>query len=180
MPIFNPNGNEVSEIILPDGATASEVIAPDGSTVFSGIPDSVTSRPDDDNTDTSGSGERGVVIKPSSDFQEVGARISSNTSGVTRAYLYEGFAVTLLDSKDISNLSTGDAFKLQGNLTAGENYSIVVSAEGAGYTLGFASNTDNTTYSGTDIDIINGIANGSSNNTQAVNDVGNPDNVLGV
>jgi hypothetical protein len=41
MPIFNPNGNEVSEIILPDGSTASEVIAPDGSTVFSAIPDSV-------------------------------------------------------------------------------------------------------------------------------------------
>jgi hypothetical protein len=41
MPIFNPNGNEVSEIVLPNGNPASEVIAPDGTQVFGAIPDSV-------------------------------------------------------------------------------------------------------------------------------------------
>ena len=40
MTIYNPDGSEVSEIVLPDGSTASEVIAPDGSVVFSAIPDS--------------------------------------------------------------------------------------------------------------------------------------------
>jgi hypothetical protein len=38
--INNPNGNEVSEIVLPNGNTASKVIAPDGSTVFAAIRDS--------------------------------------------------------------------------------------------------------------------------------------------
>jgi hypothetical protein len=42
-PIFNPDGSEVSEIVLPDGSTASEVIGPDGNVVFEAgadIPDS--------------------------------------------------------------------------------------------------------------------------------------------
>jgi hypothetical protein len=38
-PIFTPDGNEVSEIVLPDGSTASEVIGPDGNVVFEGGPD---------------------------------------------------------------------------------------------------------------------------------------------
>jgi len=38
-PIFNPDGPEVSEIVLPDGATASEVIDPDGNVVFEAGPD---------------------------------------------------------------------------------------------------------------------------------------------
>jgi len=38
-PIFNPDGSEVSEIVLPDGSTASEVIDPDGNVVFEAEPD---------------------------------------------------------------------------------------------------------------------------------------------
>jgi len=37
--IFNPDGPEVSEIVLPNGATASEVIDPDGNVVFEAGPD---------------------------------------------------------------------------------------------------------------------------------------------
>jgi len=33
-PIYTPDGQEVTEIVLPDGSTASEVVAPDGSVVF--------------------------------------------------------------------------------------------------------------------------------------------------
>jgi len=40
MTVFNPDGGEVSEIILPDGTTASEVVAPDGSVGFDPAPDS--------------------------------------------------------------------------------------------------------------------------------------------
>jgi len=38
-PIFNPDGSEVSEIVLPDGSTASQVIGPDGNVVFEAGPD---------------------------------------------------------------------------------------------------------------------------------------------
>jgi len=38
-PIFNPDGSEVSEIVLPDGSTASQVIGPDGNVVFEAAPD---------------------------------------------------------------------------------------------------------------------------------------------
>jgi hypothetical protein len=40
-PIYTPDGQEVTEIVLPDGSTASEVVAPDGSVVFADIPDIV-------------------------------------------------------------------------------------------------------------------------------------------
>jgi hypothetical protein len=38
-PIYTPDGQEVTEIVLPDGSTASEVVAPDGSVVFDSGPD---------------------------------------------------------------------------------------------------------------------------------------------
>jgi len=38
-PIYTPDGQEVTEIVLPDGSTASEVVAPDGSVVFEAGPD---------------------------------------------------------------------------------------------------------------------------------------------
>jgi len=46
-PIYTPDGQEVTEIVLPDGSTASEVVAPDGSVVFDAgpdIPDSVVNQ----------------------------------------------------------------------------------------------------------------------------------------
>jgi len=42
-PIYTPDGQEVTEIVLPDGSTASQVVGPDGSVVFDAgpeIPDS--------------------------------------------------------------------------------------------------------------------------------------------
>lgn len=144
------------------------------------VPDTVTSRPNDDSTDSSGTitSKRGVEIDPNGDFRAVGARISQNTSGVSRAYLRRVSDLTTLDETDLSGVSTGDAFRLDADINQGTKYEIVVDAEGSSYTLGFASNTSGTTYTGEDIDITDGRAGGSSNNTQAVNDVGDPDNIL--
>jgi hypothetical protein len=63
-PIFTPDGNEVSEIVLPDGSIASEVVAPDGSVVFEGpdIPDSVTNHyPTDEGSGTNLTDNEGTI-----------------------------------------------------------------------------------------------------------------------
>lgn len=86
-PINNPNGNEVSEIVLPDGATASEVIAPDGSTVFgSAIPDSVVNNMDTFYAISEGSGTAvgdGIDNEPA----------TTDASWLNNTQYYEDFAL---------------------------------------------------------------------------------------
>jgi hypothetical protein len=143
MPINNPNGNEVSEIVLPNGNTASKVIAPDGSTVFA-APDSVVSRPVDD-SDVSTSSKVGLAITTTVEWPDIGATISSNTVGLSTAYCYRVSDGSLLGSTDISSLSAGDSFVLEGvNLqpddgTDATTYNIIVDNDGNSYTTGFAS-----------------------------------------
>jgi len=76
MPINNPNGNEVSEIVLPNGNTASEVIAPDGSKVF-GILDGI----DDYWPCDEGTGSTAANDLRSIDFSLSGAGWSSDSFG---------------------------------------------------------------------------------------------------
>jgi hypothetical protein len=115
----------------------------DGTVLYDGgaaIPDSVVSRPADDDSFTPTSSARGLVIEPSQDWPDIGARISSNTSGLTRAYIYQFSDGTLLNDTDISALSSGDSFTIAGvDLQAGTKYSFVADdADGDGeYTGGW-------------------------------------------
>jgi hypothetical protein len=175
-PSFNPDSAEVSEIILPDGSTASEVIAPDGSTVFgNAIPDSVASRPDDDSSG-SVSADHGLAIEFAESFGEFGARISNNTTGVTTARVRDSNG-NVIDSTDVSSLSSGDAFTLSGDFQANTEYQVTVDADGSSFTVGFASGADQYPYTSADVDIVGRVVgtntqSGNKENAHALNDVG--------
>jgi len=174
-PINLPDGTEVSEIVLPDGSTASEVLAPDGSTVFGGIPDSVVTRPADRST-SGESNSRGLAISPASDFSAIGARISNNTTGVTRARVYNYSQSAYVKSVDISALSPGDAFTIDYGFDSGQDYGIELDANGSSYTIGFAGGAKDYPYTSTDVDIIAASIDGSQStgdSAQGVNDIGN-------
>ena len=146
------------------------------------IPDGVVSRPDDDDAITGRDDSNGHVFNSESDYSAIGARISNNTSGVTRARLYDYVADAYIETIDISNLSSGDAFAFESEISANQDYGIEVDAEGEGYTLGFASGEDNYPYTteDIDIDIVAQSRDGESRTgqAQAVNDIGNPDSIL--
>jgi len=171
-PINLPDGSQVSEIVLPDGSTASEVLAPDGSTVFSAIPDTVASRPTDDDSVGSKTTARGLEITVNGDFSKIGAEISANTSGVTRARLLDD-QNNVLDTTDVSGLSSGSAFVFEADLAAGNSYRIALDDPDGSYTIGFSSATDYP-YTSTDVDITGRFFGGSvdQNPAHAVNNVG--------
>jgi hypothetical protein len=141
----------------------------------SAIPDSVVSRPDDDDS-FSNMDEEGMEIELKSDWPSIGARISNNTIGATRAYLRESDGTAITDI-DISGLSSGDAFTFDDvNLSSGNRYWITLSAEGSSWTLGFRNGADNYPYTSDDIDITARVLDGSSTqqgNAWAINDIGN-------
>ena len=179
-PIFTPDGTEVEEVILPDGSAAAEVIAPDGTVVFDDtIPDSVVSRPGDSAT-TSNTTARGLVINPNDTFEAVGARISSNTSGFSRARLYSYNDGQYIETVDISDKSAGDTFSFDSEIQEGQDYGIEIDDDGNSWTMGFASSVDYP-YTGDDIDIVAHSEDGSSDDDRVVasiNDIGDPDGVL--
>jgi hypothetical protein len=175
MPINNPNGNEVSEIVLPNGNTASKVIAPDGSTVANfGPPDSTIDRGSDDGS-SSQSVSEGVKINPNTDFGAIGAKISANTSGLTQARVYDLSDNSLLNTNDISSLSAGDSFVIEADFVTGNDYSLVADAEGSSYTSGYVNNTASNSYTSSDFDIPSSISNDteSGNAYSNLNPIGN-------
>ena len=105
-------------------------------TSASGIPDSVVSRGADDNT-ASVSDKRGIIWDSDDDWPEIGAKISSTTSGFSEAYAYKISNGSLIDSKSISDLSSGDTFTLSGPFSADTEYSIVIDDNGSSYNSGF-------------------------------------------
>jgi len=140
-PIFTPDGSEVSEIVLPDGSTASEVIGPDGNVVFEAgpdIPDTSISR-DPDDTSTSTTTDFGIQIDTSVKWPKIDGKISTNTSGATKAYVYRKSDGTLYGSADISGLSAGDIFRidLDTNMISTETYMMLLDAEGSSWTVGY-------------------------------------------
>jgi len=142
-PPINIDGSTVGAITI-DGTDVSEVTV-DGSTVFSAIPDSVVSRPQDDSKKTI-SEQRGLNISSTVEWPDIGATISGSTSEATAAYCYRVSDGTLLSSTDISSLTAGDSFVLEGvdlqpdDGTDATKYNLVIDAEGSDYTQGFTSN----------------------------------------
>ena len=148
------------------------------------IPDTVTSRPDDDDS-FSDDRTRGKEIVLKSDWPSIGARISNNTSGPTIARLYEYDSDTdsynEIATVDVSGLSAGDPFAFDDvDLKDGDTHAIGLDAEGSSWDVGFFSDGDDFPYEGEDLDITGRFFDGDVDQvqTQAVNDVGNPDGVL--
>ena len=153
------------------------------STGVAAIPDSVTSRPQDDDSTTSDF-DAGFQIELKNDWPSIAVRISNETSGVTRAYLYEDDnddAGSLIEDIDISGKSSGDTFAFNDvDLQNGGKYWIAVDAEGSDWERGFADGADDYPYVGDDLDITDRYVAGGANTgaATALNDIGNPDGVL--
>ena len=99
------------------------------------IPDSEVTRPADDvSFDTSD--KYGLVFGVDSEWPSIGATISSQTSGATRAELYQESDASLLGSVDISSLGSDDSFTFDGVDLQPGDYRIVLDAEGASWTNG--------------------------------------------
>ena len=142
------------------------------------IPDSVVSRPEDDGDSNDFSGESGVVIETKSEWPSIGARISNNTVGATRAYLRDDGGAVISET-DISSLVSGDTFTFDDvNLDANTTYQIVLDAEGSDFDHGNFSDTIYP-YESPDVDIIARIFNGEEPvfddgaPVVCVNDIGN-------
>ena len=143
------------------------------------IPDSVVSRPDDNDT-TNRSDSRGLRINPNASYEAVGVRISANTSGVSRARLYDYNASEYIETVDVSDLSSGDTFSFDSSIYEGVDYGIELDDNGDSWTMGFADGAQDYPYTGDDIDIVGNSIDGTKDvvNAQAVNDIGNPDGIL--
>jgi len=147
----------------------------------SAIPDSVVSR-EDDNSLTSKTAKHGHIINTKSEWPSIGARISKQTSGVTRAYLHNYDEAndqigSLIQDVDISSLTSNDSFTFDDvNLPANNKYMILVDAEGQSFTLGF-NLASNYPYTSQDVDITARWDGTNTSSDQAnvicVNDIGN-------
>jgi len=170
IPPTSIDGTDITGATI-DGTDVQEITV-DGDTVFSAIPDSVVSREPDD-LSFSFANEAGLKIETKSQWPSIGARISQNTTGATRAYLWDS-SKSVIDSVDISSLSPGNAFTFDNvNLQPNVEFYIVLDAEGNSFNLGFANvNPGNYPYTSTDVDIIGRDVN-DGREPRGVNDIGN-------
>jgi len=143
-PPINIDGSQVSGITI-DGTSVSEVTV-DGDVVFSAIPDSVVVRDPDDRSSSS-STSYGIRIETDVEWPKIGAELSGNVSGPTRAYIHRVSDGLLMGDTDISGLGAGDTFAI--NLdnplqphdgTDATRYNCVIDAEGSSYTYGADDN----------------------------------------
>jgi len=115
-----------------------------------GVPSSSTTRSEDSNT--TGNDPRGLVINPNTDWPKIEAKVSSNTDNMTTAELVETNSGDVVWTNSI-NLSAGDIFTIDAQLSKGTDYTILLSGSGSGpsgYTNGSFP------YTGPDIDIVSG------------------------
>ena len=102
------------------------------------IPDRSVCRVDDNGSTTEETRKRGVSFETSDEWLDFDIQISSETSGVTRAYIHDTSDGSLVADKDISGKSGGDVVSFESvNLEAESEYAAVLDAEGSDYTEGF-------------------------------------------
>jgi len=92
------------------------------------IPDSVVSRPDDNDSFSSSGGPYGLKIESDEEWPEIGGKISAETSNVTIAEVYDLSDDSVIGSADISDLSAGDEFtiSLDEHIVPDKSYAITV------------------------------------------------------
>lgn len=101
------------------------------------IHDTLVSRPADDGSFDGNSDARGLRIETSQKWEQIQAKISSNTgSGTTTAYLQKTDQ-TVIQTVDISSLGAGDIVTFdQANLTDNTKYDILLDADSSTYQYG--------------------------------------------
>jgi hypothetical protein len=189
-PIFNPDGPEVSEIVLPNGSTASEVIDPDGNVVFEAgpdIPDSVASYQEDGTTSTdTATDDRGIAFEIDADYGEIGFRLDPNVNSVSQADLIEIENTSTntdlnnqVKSVDISPISAGDSFTFAYNYDADIRYAMSVGNGGATFTRAFTDTSNvGVPITSENIDIVGGYdSNETSNFYYNINACGDPNDL---
>jgi len=157
----------VAEAVTDDTSDSITVTVEEASA----IPDSVVTRPDDDRTFTN-TKAFGVRISVSQEWPDIGAEISQNPSGFTRAYVYDVSDGTLMGDVDISALTAGNTFTvgLDSPLQSGNSYNFVVDAEGGSFTQGSKRNA-NFPFTGGEgnLEIVNGAKGATGPSGDAVN-----------
>ena len=118
------------------------------------IPDFLVSRPDDNSTQSGETKAFGVEITTTETWEKIDAKISSNVDGATRALINrvddranEDFE--RIATKDISDLSAGDAFRfddLSEDITDDETYQFLLDADNNDYVRGWYDEDDQFPY----------------------------------
>jgi len=104
-------------------------------TELDAIPDTSVSRPADDDVATL-SQPFGAELSLSQDWPDFDCRISTNTAGLTTAYLYDANK-NLISDIDISSAAAGDVVTFSDvGLAGGNNYRILADGGGSNYDLG--------------------------------------------
>jgi len=137
-PIRDGSGNDIGAIRLGDGSEISEVRTGAGDVLFSAIPDTVVSRPADNNSGGGQSKAFGIRIQTSQEWPEIDVKISSNSVNLTKAELYRVSDGFLKDDVSLSALSPGEVATFDNaGLSANTKYNIVADAQGSSFTFGF-------------------------------------------
>jgi len=160
-----------------------EVRSGDGRVFFEGgaIPDSVVSRPPDDDT-ISGENSDGLVVSFKENFSRFAFRISNNSTDFTRVRVYDYSQSNYTFSKDISEKNSGDTVVVDKSVSSSVKYGVELDSDGNESTLGFnLTDANDYPYEGEQIDIIAASRNGDQDAdgfVRSINDIGNPDNIL--
>jgi len=110
------------------------------------------SRPDDNNSYQYYSVKYGLEFEPQADLSEITATISSNTSGESTVYIYDGDANQLTSEP---SPGAGNSVTLTASLSASTKYYIVVDDGGNSYTSGYYDNAS-FPYTSSAVDITSG------------------------
>jgi len=144
------------------------------------IPDTLASRPDDDDTITNSTSD-GLTVSFASNFGRFAFRVSNNTSGFSRARVYDFDDESYVFNKDISDKSADDIVVVNMDVKPNVDYGIELDNNGSEWTIGIGMDELNYPYSSDDVDIISQSRDGSQRDQDvvAINDIGNPENILG-
>jgi len=128
---------------------------------------SIVSRPANDSSYGGYSDKMGVVVNPNTDLYGVHGLVVSGTSGITEAQLMDSSNNVL----DKTSASSGSTITLYADMSAGNDYYVIAWAEGSNYT--YERTTGDTSYSSTDVDIVDGYDGGTIRDDQYrnVNDI---------
>jgi hypothetical protein len=148
-------GKPVSEVVDPlneqSGLSNNVIIDNQGDYTLGGLEQGSTVTRDNDDGSVSADDKRGFRINPNADLDGLDISISSNTSGVTTAYILETDGTELASA----SIDSGTA-RLEASLSSGTDYNVVADDGGNSYTTG-RDNDATFPYTSTDIDITNGV-----------------------
>jgi hypothetical protein len=84
-------------------------------------------------------------------------QISEDTMDYTHAYIQQPSGGSIITEKEISDLDAGETFDIEASLQAGEQYVLIMDADGSNYQRGRYEASDQYPYTSDDFDIVSGI-----------------------